>query len=393
MADATFGTFAIAFLAHGMKTNKRIDWVLAGISLGLTQYFFEAGRLFYLPLIALWLGIVIIFNSKHWRSLFPGLGMFVITALLIAMPTYYAAWARTNSVIDRLNSSGVGNDYWRNLFQNTSPQNVINHLLLPFLAYIHFPENALFYAGNHPMVLEYLVPIFLLGAFYLVWWWRQPAVIIIIWILANAGANLFIQNDQGAAYTRYIVGLPALAITMAAGVCYIVPMLLLPLKNRRIVVLITAVIAMLVCAVQVNYYFNEHIAVESQQLRAAMPFPDTTDAAIRMGNLPPGTQVYLLSNVIVDTNIPAAFLSLFRWNQSSPPVILKALTPDQITTGFLKSLKLDKDYAFFVEPGHDDLVNRLKTVLAFNDPQFSTQTDIPRQRAFILYYVPLSKQH
>ncbi len=393
MADATFGTFAIAFLVCGLKTNKQIYWAAAGISLGLTQYFFEAGRLFYPPLITIWLGVVIIFNFKQSRRLFRGLGIFVVTTVLIATPVYYAAWARSSPFAGRLNESGAGVNYWLNLAQNASLRNLFNELSPPFLAYVRFPEQSLYYGGDHPMVLEYLVPILLLGTFYLIWTWRKPGLIAVFWLLATAGANLLVQHTNGVVYPRYIVGLPAIALIIAVGICYVLPMMLLPLKDRRLALTIPTIITILICTLQVNYYFNEHLPTEKLQLRAHDPFPDTTDAAIRMADMPPGTQVYLISDVVADPNIPRDIVSLYRWNQPLPYLTLDALVPRQVTADFLWSLPLDKDYAFFVEPDHDYIVSRLKATLVLNQPQYSSEMDIPPNKGFILYFAPLDKQH
>ncbi len=65
----------------------------------------------------------------------------------------------------------------------------------------------------------------------------------------------------------------------------------------------------------------------------------------------------------------------------------------QVTADFLWSLPLDKDYAFFVEPDHDYIVSRLKATLVLNQPQYSSEMDIPPNKGFILYFAPLYKQH
>lgn len=56
IADPVFGTLALAFLARGFQRGQQRDFVLAGLMLGLTAYFYEGGRLFYLPFALCWVG-------------------------------------------------------------------------------------------------------------------------------------------------------------------------------------------------------------------------------------------------------------------------------------------------------------------------------------------------
>jgi hypothetical protein len=130
------------------------------------------------------------------------------------------------------------------------------------------------------------------------------------------------------------------------------------------------------------------------EIRTQVAFPDTTDAAIRCADMPPGTAIYMISNARVDTAVPGAILGLYRWNQPLPYATLIDLTPDQVTPQFLESLTLDHDLAFFIERGHDDLVAMLRNALVLEKPQYSPQrVEIPPQKAFILYYAFKDKQH
>ena len=52
-----FGTFAIAFIARGLRTNHRADFAIGGAMLGLSQYFVDAGRVFFPAILIVWLGL------------------------------------------------------------------------------------------------------------------------------------------------------------------------------------------------------------------------------------------------------------------------------------------------------------------------------------------------
>ncbi|MFN8372556.1 MAG: glycosyltransferase family 39 protein [Anaerolineae bacterium] len=55
IADPLFGTLAMAFAARGLKEGRRGDFAWAGVMLGMSQYFYEGGRLVYPVVMGLWL--------------------------------------------------------------------------------------------------------------------------------------------------------------------------------------------------------------------------------------------------------------------------------------------------------------------------------------------------
>src|SRR5690606_6634794 len=85
-ADPFFGTMALALLARGMHSHRAADFAMAGAFLGLTQYFYEGGRLVYPILTLIWL----VFAVSLWKRKASGILITLITAVIIAFPVYYA---------------------------------------------------------------------------------------------------------------------------------------------------------------------------------------------------------------------------------------------------------------------------------------------------------------
>jgi hypothetical protein len=386
--DATFGTFALAFLARALRWNRRSDWVLAGVMLGLTQYNFEAGRLFFPPLVVLWLGLMALFNFKRFTQFGRGLGIFVMAALLIALPTYWAALERNISFTGRFGVSGVGLDYWAGLLGNT--QAFFDRLVSPFLVFVHQPEMGMrYYGGTHPMVLEYVVPFFLLGFFYLLWWWRKPLILVSLWLVATAVGNLFMLETSN--YTRFVVGMPAAALAIAVGIYYLVPMLFRA-RRRQLVNGITAVIVGTVCVGHTLYYFQDQLPTLLYEVRASAPYPDPIDAVLRIIKLPENTQAYMISENTVDPHTPEAIQALYLWGKPATLGLAVAST-HQITPEFLNALAPDRSYAFFVEPGHPDVIALLKQAFVLDDPQDTAARQMPPNKGFVMYFAALAKQH
>ena len=247
------GTYALAFLARGLKTNRRADWVAGGIFFALTQYFFEAGRLFFPPLIVAWLGIMAITNFKKLKEFGQGIGLFFATGAIVALPVYYTAIAQNSLLTSRMSASGTNIEFWQSVFATHDTNIIVGRLIAPFMAYIHLPETVLYYAGHHPMILEYFVPFFLLGLFYLFWMWRKATVLAPLWVLAASTANLLMLD--GVQNPRFIIAYPAIAMTMAASICYVLPLLFSTLKRRAVYLATAALIVGGMCAYQIYYYF------------------------------------------------------------------------------------------------------------------------------------------
>lgn len=387
--DATFGTFAIAFLIRAMKYNRRTDWALAGITLGLTQYFFEAGRLFFPPLIIIWLVLMAIFNFRSLRQFWRGLGLMVISALLIAMPTYYAVFARNAPATSRINVSGVGLDFWVSLYNTTGLTGVFNRAISPFLVFVHRPEyGLLYYGGTHPIVLETLVPLLLLGFFFALWHFRRPGIIIAIWIFSTGAANLVMLET--ANYTRFIVGIPALALAIAAGIHYLT-LMAQHFGNRRLVSIATILLVAIIGLSQTSFYFNEQLPGFRRQIRYSVTYPDPVDAALRTVKLPLNTQAYLVSTSDINIDVPRLILTFYMFGVIDAPQI-GGVTVANITPDFVRNIKPDVNLAFFIEPGHPEIVDFLKANFVLDEPQYTQNSEIEPNKGFVLYYAALKNQ-
>lgn len=389
--DATFGAFALAFMARGLKYHRRVDWALAGIALGLTQYWFEAGRLFFGPLILIWAGTLILFDPKRGRILRQGLALMAVGAFLIAIPAWYATIQNHSRFAARLGDSGSSIAYWQYLFQSSSWDTILIRLAQPLLVYVQLPETpVLFYGGYHPLVLEILVPFFLLGAFYLMRWWRTPANILLLWLLATSAGGLLMQTST--MYPRFIVGFPAIAALIACGVYLVSRLLFSPLRNPRLQNRATALLVGAICLSQVIFYFYIQVPELLRQLYTNATTPDVFDAAARTVDMPSNTDLILISNQLADENVLKTGLALFRWGKPRPNLAYRMVSPNQVTLAFLKTLPTDRDLAFFIEPGHAEVEALIHAVFKVDEPQLPLYPIDPPSRGFVLLYASLKNQ-
>lgn len=385
VSDALFGTLALAFAARGLRENRRLDWVLCGVALGLTQYFYEGGRLLFPPLLLIWLALLIVTTRGHLRTQWRGIGVALLTALIVAVPVYIVIAAQHSALTNRMNDAGLGLDYWLRLvaghLTSTEQDNLILRLTVPFQLLVHLPEQAVYYGGQTPLILTPFVPLALLGVAYALWRWRTPAVVVLLWVIATVVGNIMLR-DNGQA-PRFIVVFPALALLIALGArsaLGLVTTYLPAVARLSILVLLLAVIG----GAQAGYYFYVHIPFYNVQLREAKPYPDGTDAVLRSMALPANTQIILISDPTADQNVPRTLLGFLTTPSDNAPLISKNVT--EVTNSYLFSLPHDHNYAFFVQPGHADVVERIRAVFPLSAPEISPYSDVPPDRTFLLYY-------
>ncbi|MBE2183720.1 MAG: glycosyltransferase family 39 protein [Anaerolineae bacterium] len=416
IADPLFGTLAIWFFIRGIRGNQRPDWVLAGVSLGLTQYFFEAGRLFFVPLVAGWLILSVLWFiglslAKRLRSKispspklpWKGIAIATFALMMVAMPTYYAAFSRGGDANPRLTTSGGFNLFTEPMEDGLTEEELIamvKRVLFPFTVYVNQPEIAVFYGGDQPLILVFVVPFFLMGMGYLVWRWRSPAFIIALWVLATALINSLLRDS--AVYARWHVVFPAVAITIAVAIRYVLPSVWRPLTLRSsaekgketlflirgFAVLSGGILAALIIG-QLVYYFGWHVPLLEKQARLSKGYPDTFDMAIRSFDFPDYTNIYQISDPIADINVPRIWID-FMIHADPSTLAYLPLAAEEITQEFVDNLPLDRNLALFVDP-NARAVRRMLVRRFGCEMQGSPYPIDPPDKAFLLCFVPASE--
>lgn len=375
MGDALFGLMALMFAAQAIRWNRRADWAFAGVALGLTQYFYEIGRLLYPFLLVAWfVGLRLCgWTMKPYRR---GLALGLLAAILVAAPVYYAIAARGVSLTPRMESSATGMNYWIDTFKeglnDSERTQILERLTTPFLVYTHQPDiGGEYYGGFAGFVPPQLVALFLLGVFRLIWGVRTPAFVLVMALLLVSSANIFAKNGGIAA--RYVAVVPIIPLLMAIGLYDILH--LLSLAHRR---WLLVGLAVLVALWQLYFYFGLHLPSYNEQRRRQTSERDIFDAVLRTPSLPPDTEVFLID--------PSPFIDYGRasWLYTflqDPVYSLQAPTASDFDPTMLPH---DHNYAFFIAA--DDSVTLDKIRRAFPElqpPQYTT-FPVPEWDQYIL---------
>lgn len=379
IADPLFGLLTLAFLIRGLQSQRRSDFVVAGAMLGLTQYFYEGGRLLF-PGLVMVLMVIFWLKSGHKRQNLNGFAWMLLLTCIVAAPVYTTLAANRAILMPRLYNESIEPGWYFSLLtyvDEGSSAWLKQRFVDPLLIYFASPDSGWFYGGYESLVIAPLVPFFLLGAACLLWRIRSPgAILLLLWILLTSLGNSFLR--ESASVARYVVVFPALALLIAFGLRYALAVLYRGAKGKRWNVLAGALIVIILVVGQVFYYFHDHIPVLSQQLRQA---EEWEDALFRLTTLPAETQAhFIMDKPVRDFNVNA----FVRYWRLDVQVDVKAA--DKISEDYLNSLDPDADHVFFVNESKTEILMLLGKYFRLSPPTFSPYDDVLLARQLALYY-------
>ena len=369
IVDPLIGCLLFAFLARGLKEGRQTDFVLAGLCLGLTQYFYEGGRILYPVLALIWVECMVVAK----RIKMPGptavrTGLMVIMGLAAAYPIYFVLLALDKPLLGRFSTAGVGGSYHRVLQGYNVEQTLEQHITRPIYLFLRDPELSQFYGGETPLLLFIVAPFFLIGVAGALWRWRMPGMtLVLFWWTATMAGNAFLADSAHAA--RYVVSFPAVALLIALGIRFVA------LKRSVLIV----AIALGLAYVQVDYYFGLHLRDYNRQLR---PFYDVQDAIFRSTDFPEDTEVCVI------TAIPPAEPFLYELaDYLAPHISACIIAPEDVNASYIQSIA-DGPLAFFIEPDDDQTLSILQGVMTLDGPEMSPFDGVLEKSQLALYTTP-----
>jgi 4-amino-4-deoxy-L-arabinose transferase-like glycosyltransferase len=383
IADPFFGTLALACLARGLRSKRRVDYALAGAMLGMTQYFYEAGRVVFPALALGWTGVgaLIWHRRPPWR----GLLITALTAAIVAAPVYATLVSLHTPLMARAEAVTFPPTYWRDVLLSSPGssafQGHLRHVESTFLIYLNQHEASFYYAGETPFVLITLAPALLLGLFVALWKIRTPGpLLLLLWIGATSLGNSFMVAGQDS--PRYVTVFPALALLCAVGLRYTFSLLWPDGLRSRARSAVLALLVIAIAAGQVWYYFEVHVPVFNVELRETKRDRDLDDALLRAVDFPPGTQIHMISAVRCNPQYATQAIQYL-----AEDLEVDTLTQRDLSADYLSHLPHTVDHAFFLEPGDQDTLEFLELYFLLNPPAY-TSYDIPADKQFVLYYAP-----
>ncbi|MCB9436779.1 MAG: glycosyltransferase family 39 protein [Anaerolineales bacterium] len=377
IADPLFGTLAFAFYARAVRHQRRLDYALAGISLGLTQYFYEGGRLLYPPLLFIWM----ISGLWWWRPHWKGVIILVVAFIIVAAPIYLTVRERDQALTPRLESEAWKGSYWDSIEETGDTSEYLRHLKFSFLAIVTQPEwVAIYYGGEYGLVMNEVLPLLFLGLGIVLWQFYRPGILLAGWVLAGIlGTSLLRHN---VLTTRYVVIFPALILLIAVGLRYTPSLLRFPKELQAVVM---GVLVMAIMGWQVHYYFGEHLELFNTQSRLAFAY-DGEDALFRSREFPPGTHIYIISSSAIDLGYGRGVIDFF-----ADDVTLHVVEPTLFTPEYIAEMPKTGDKAFFIEHFDKPVLDLLLMNFYLDGPYYSPYSTTPIKKQLALFYA--DKRH
>jgi hypothetical protein len=257
--DGLWYLVALGALWYGWTSGRRAYWIVAGLALGIGQYFYATTRTLFIA-VAVFLILATLFDRGGWRRnrhhLLPALA--ALAAVLLPLAWYvgthldqYLADIKTNSILGPWMELAMENQHlpaWRIL---------LNQLSLGFGGY--FSVNLSFWYRPEVPILRTLPAVFFLFglALLLLRWKDLRTWIPVIWLAAY---GMIVSLSESTPAAQRLPGVSAaVALVVGFGVVEFVAILanLFPVRKWALGVAAVGVAAFL-AADDLRFYFYEY---------------------------------------------------------------------------------------------------------------------------------------
>lgn len=220
--DGLFMALTFAFLARALRENDPLEAALAGLCLGLSQYFYFAGRIAALVV----LGWLVVYALHNWRGMWQRWGVVLTMAVVAAgvvFPNLYAVYddkeRPLNPRLAHVSIWATG-DLDAAVDRGELKEYLIDQSQRALLGYVHFHDESDVYGRYHPLLGWYAGVPFLVGVAVVVRMGRDPRFLLLAgWIVGTAflGGLLLVDPPH---FPRYVNTIPALAAVAGLGMVW-----------------------------------------------------------------------------------------------------------------------------------------------------------------------------
>jgi hypothetical protein len=288
--DGLFLTLALAAFWRGWNRNERASFALAGLSLGLAQYFYSTGRILLL-LIPIWLGVALVGDRTVVKSRLPGLLLAALAGLVVVLPLALFYAVHPESFTAPYSRASLVGPVLSQLVKSSGEP--MGQILLE-----QFKTGALAFTSTHlrswyqppgPILAPLPAALFLMGVcLILLRLNRLPELTLGLWLGCSVAVGALTESTPAA--QRYVFVAPAVAGAIGLTLERSARWLTQSWPDSRRPVLISLGGLLLLMAVNdLRFYFVDY--------SAGHRFADVnTEVANRVGEFladrQPGTQVY-----------------------------------------------------------------------------------------------------
>ncbi|MCA9917764.1 MAG: glycosyltransferase family 39 protein [Anaerolineales bacterium] len=212
--DSLFVALVLAGVWLGWRSGRRLPWLLAGLALGLGQYFYVSVRVLPLLLLIWWAGLWWRRRTewrRQWANWLVAGGTAVVTVLPLAI--YFAThWAEFEAPLNRVTIMGERLQSMAEAAGVSQRVIVLRQMGQAALGFTHEPLRLL-YAPGVPLLLPLAAGLFLLGLVWAVVRLDGRFTLLLLPILSVIFLSGFSQDPPAS--QRFILALPSALVLVA----------------------------------------------------------------------------------------------------------------------------------------------------------------------------------
>ncbi len=254
--DGLWYTIVIGALWYGWEHEEIKAFTIAGLCLGIAQYFYPSGRILILPML-LWFLLMASVNKDKFKQVLPNIAIMFLVSIVVVLPLGMYYIHHPDEFMAPFNRVTLFGPILNSMIQSLN-QPVWLILLIQVMkglgAFTYVPLNA-WYTPGTPLLLPLPASLFLIGILILLLRnYKERFPLLALWIITFGLIGGLSESTPAA--QRYIAAAPVCALLIGYGLSETMGLLerLWP-KLNRLLYGITIVIAILIALNELYFYF------------------------------------------------------------------------------------------------------------------------------------------
>ncbi len=257
--DGLWYIVTIGAFWYGWQKDRRNAFVLAGLSMGISTYFYPSSRSI-LVVIIIWIFLAAIFDHLRLKHAWVNLSLFFFVALIVSLPLIWH-YIRYPSVFwEPLDRVALTTSWLRQEVINTGIpawRIVLNQVGLALGSFTYDHLQA-WYTPELPLLRPFSAGLFLIGITLLFLrkgkWHFIP---LVLWVLAFMAIGGLSESTPAA--QRYVAAAPVCALIIGFGLSESVELLeMVFVKRKHLIRLLSVVMITLLAVGELNFYFRKY---------------------------------------------------------------------------------------------------------------------------------------
>jgi SAM-dependent methyltransferase/4-amino-4-deoxy-L-arabinose transferase-like glycosyltransferase len=260
--DPLLTMIALGLAYSSWQSRRRELWLLFGLATGVSAYWYTVSHLLPLMLTALLLLLLLHDRRELWQQRWNLLTAGLM-ALVVSLPILLFYRSNPGVFTDRLNVLGIFQSNWFVQEGARTGQNAAQVLIDQFwralLAFNYGLDTSPAYNPGRPLLSLWPAVLLVLGVGLSLWRWRQLRYrLLLVWFgVVIIFAAFFLESPPNS--HRLLVAVPAVYLFVALGLGWIVQQSFAIFHlSRRYLALILVILALLLAARDVAFYFGPY---------------------------------------------------------------------------------------------------------------------------------------